>query len=303
MKLPRFSCSPRLLLFGLFIGLIGATLFRPAQAGGPTPPSAPVANNRSTLLEPVALSPVNYMHIPQHATHHPKVYCGPTVIAMGYSPYYVDWAFYHPAEYVDNFARHTKTSLTHGTTATEMLNAMTYLTSYHDMADKWEAVEYQGIHDVPRAYYTTYLNRATLPSLNTWLSEHLRKGSLVVGHLGWYVEDAEQKRFHRKGGHYVLLTGIYKAKTPNEIQYLEILDPLDHKDKPVEKASATSNKHYIMELRQLTDNKKRFLLTDASGQISERQAGDILFQPYPTPGKEAAVLPFLEGVMVLEATP
>jgi hypothetical protein len=64
------------------------------------------ATSDQQQLIPLALSPNNYMHISQHLSNHPKVYCGPTVIAMGYSPYYRDWAFYHPDAYIENFAKH-----------------------------------------------------------------------------------------------------------------------------------------------------------------------------------------------------
>jgi hypothetical protein len=289
------------LVLGILVGL-GLMLSQTKAVAAP-----PVA------LDVVAKSPVPYTHISQELTEFPRVYCGPTVIAMGFSPYYPDWAFYHPDEYVENFARHLQTSQTLGTTAEQMLKGMTYLDTYHDKAHLWQSVQYEGIHHVPDAYYKAGSKKAELPSINSWLTGHLQKGSMVIGHLGWYVEDADTKEFVRKGGHYVLITGVYKAKTANGIQYLEILDPLDHKGVPMqkpiqkpggkkgEKITPPQNKGYLMELRTLDANKKLFKLVDTTGQIDTRTAGNVLFQPYPTPGKEAAVLPFLEGVMILEA--
>jgi hypothetical protein len=292
-------------LFALMLGVVvGMGLFLAQQKVS----AAPVA------LDVVAKSPVQYTHISQELTEFPRVYCGPTVVAMGFSPYYADWAYYHPDEYVENFARHLQTSPTLGTTAEQMLKGMTYLDTYHDKAELWQSVQYEGIHQVPTSYLKTGSKQPQLPTINTWLISNLQKGSMVIGHLGWYVENAETKEFERKGGHYVLITGVYKPKAANGIQYLEILDPLDHKGvamlKPIqkpdgkkgEKIAPPANRGYIMELRSLDANKKLFKLVDTTGQIHPQTAGNVLFQPYPTPGKEAAVLPFLEGVMILEAT-
>jgi len=272
---------------------------------------APVASQASDVqtrthnhlqLTPLALSPHQYMHISQHLTQFPKVYCGPTVIAMGYSPFYRDWAFYHPDEYVENFAKHLKTSTSRGTSAQELLDGMNYLNTHHDLADRWSALEYQGIHNVSRNYYANDLNRPSTPDINDWVRSSLSKGSLVVAHLGWYKENTLLRSMVRHGGHYVLVTGVFSSASNPAIRYVQVLDPLDYEGEGMIE-DIVHTRHYMLELRPFSEAQKAYTLKDTSKQFADQPVGNLLYQPEPTPGKKEKVMPVLEGVMILQASP
>jgi hypothetical protein len=249
-------------------------------------------------LHPLALSPHDYPHISQYQTRHPKVYCGPSVLAMGWMPHQAPPSPLSLSDYVDSFAELLGTSATQGTNVLEMLAGLEQLPTLKGEPSAKRRVWYEGIYEVPRRYAPHVLSLRRWPHANARVLKALRQGDLVVGHLGWYVEGAHS--FQRKGGHYVLITGVYESLASPRHLFLDILDPLDH-EAPVTLSSTDRRLHYVMDLRPLAKAEQAFPVQDPHQQFPERLAGAAFFQPFPTPGKKEAVMPFLEGIMVLEA--
>jgi hypothetical protein len=245
-------------------------------------------------LKTLGRSPNAYRFISQHDTAHPTVYCAPTVLAMAFSPFFVDSTTSPSAHYVESFAKELGTCPRSGTTVLQILEGLNHFNTQDSLAQQWDDVWYQGIHKVPAHYYHNRKHNAQWASLNADVLNALNAGGLVIAHLGWYVENVEQKRFLRKGGHYVLVTAVYESPEAQGHYYVEILDPLD-----TAKAFQSRSPRYTLDLRSVAEEKKTLKAVDPEKQFRPRQVGTALFQPTPTPSKKDEVMTFLEGFVVL----
>jgi hypothetical protein len=249
-------------------------------------------------LNAIARSPNAYRFISQHDTAHPTVYCAPTVLAMAFSPFVADSTKSSPAHYVESFAKELGTCPRSGTTVLQILERLNHFNTQDALAQEWDAVWYQGIHKVPTHYYHNKKHQAQWASLNTDVLNVLNAGGLVMAHLGWYIEDSPQKRFLRKGGHYVLVTAVYESPDAKEHHYIELMDPLDSNE-----AFQSRTPRYVLDLRPLSEAKRAFKVVDPDKQFRPHQVGQALFQPTPPPGKKDEVMTFLEGFVVLTKKP
>ncbi len=291
----------RLLFFFLIISTFFIYGIRPSSATTkgvkkPMPNASSPAFNPSLKL--IARTPNAYRFISQHDTAHPKVYCGPAVLAMFFSPLFPELVTGTPVTYVETFARHLDTSPRSGTSMLQVLEALDYLNTQDALAQEWTAVWYQGIHKVPAHYYHNRKHQAQWASLNADILTALNSGGLVMAHLGWYVEETKQKRFLRKGGHYVLVTAVYESPEVKGHYYVELMDPLDTVD-----AFQSRTPRYRLDLRSVPEEKRAFKVVDPDKQFRSRQVGTGLFQPTPPPGKVGEVMTFLEGFVVLTKNP
>jgi hypothetical protein len=264
----------------------------------PKPTVSQATFNQS--LKTLAQSPNVYRFMSQHDTKHPTVYCAPTVLAMAFSPYVDDSTPHSPTDAVESFAKELGTCPRSGTTVLQILNDLNHFNakvphaSHAINAPIWNDVWYQGIHRVPAHYYHNRKHNAQWASLNADVLNALNEGGIVIAHLGWYVEDVEQKRFLRKGGHYVLVTAVYESPDAVGHYLVEILDPLDTVD-----AFTSRFPRLRLDLRLLSEEKKSFKVVDSSKQFRPRQAGAALFQPTPPPAKVGEYRTFLDGFVVL----
>ena len=282
-------------LFTLFFMLL--TTFCPLKVHAleNTVPKTPIASSLALAsMKVLTTSPNAYHFISQHDTAYPAVYCAPTVVAMGLSPYYPDLANNAPSAYVETFAEYLSTSRRCGTTVQQLLEGLDDLNTQHALAQKWDDVWYQGIHQVPTHYYHNRKHQAQWASLNADALNAINAGDIVMAHLGWYVEDAEAKRFLRKGGHYVLVTAAYESPEAEGHVFLEILDPLDTQAMFKDRLP-----RYSLDLRHVQAEQASFKVEDPQKQFRKRRVGKALFQPTPTPGKKENVMTFLEGFVVL----
>jgi hypothetical protein len=172
--------------------------------------------------DPVAVTPVVPPTLSQWQTKHPKAYCGPVALVMG-------WYGLHPevaptsqevATRVDETARRLSTSPTEGTELTRLLMVLAQMRKWPQKSP----VFYRGIHrlgPMPNVHVTS--------ALPHW--EHivhaLRHGAVVVGHFGWYRHGKTiEAPWQREGGHYVLLVGAYRHKQARDRHLLALKDPL-----------------------------------------------------------------------------
>jgi hypothetical protein len=266
----------------------------------PELPNTKVASSTLAGINPsfhaLARSPQAYQFFSQHDTAYPAVYCAPTVLAMAFSPFLTSQAvtseaLTHSASYVERFAQPLQTSPTQGTTVRQVLDAFTYFNTQDALAPEWNDVWYQGIHTVPAHYRQ---NPAQWARFNPELLHALEAGGVVMAHLGWYVEDAEEKRFLRKGGHYVLVTGVWESSEAVGHYFLEFMDPLD-----TPQAFYSRSPGYMLDFRPFNEEKKAFKAIDPQKQFRPRPVGTALFQPTAPPGKKDEVMTFLEGFVVL----
>jgi hypothetical protein len=300
-----FPLKPRLnykTLFPLFFFIVSFLLIKGflldysiAKGTEPTMPETTVS--KPTIhqsLKTLARSPHAYHFISQHDTEHPTVYCAPTVLAMAFSPFFTNLATRSPAAYVETFAKHLKTCRTYGTTVHQVLDGLDYFNTKDALSQEWDDVWYQGIHKVPAHYYHNRKHQAQWATLNADVLDALNTGGVVMAHLGWYVEKSEQKRFVRKGGHYVLVTGVFESPELTDHYYVEFMDPLDTSE-----TFHSRSPRYRLDLRSVSKEQKTFKVVDPYKQFRSRQVGSALFQPTPPPGKKDEVLTILEGFVVL----
>lgn len=202
----------------MLLGLLGWAVVAVWLGGAPA-----MAWHQPSLADwqPVAVAPAPPT-LSQWHTEHPRAYCGPVTLVMG-------WYGLHPdvvptPKDVDTRVRHIAQLL--GTRPTEGTDLASLLMVLAQMAQnaKKTAVYYRGIHrlgHMPGIHVSAVLPR--------WgdVEHALRHGGLVVGHFGWYrqgktIEDPWQ----RTGGHYVLLVGAYRHRQARDRHLLALKDPL-----------------------------------------------------------------------------
>ena len=250
-------------------------------------------NRVSRQLAPVAVSPNPYRFISQHQSSKPKVFCGPTSLAMAFSPYLDAPNHAELLKAVEAFSSIVNTHAEKGTNVSQMLQGIETLKATSALNGSWQAVRYQGIHHVSRSYYDgKWFKIPAWPQNTRALRKSIARGDLVLGHLGWYQEEAKRQTFKRKGGHYVLLIGIYMEEAHPDTWYLEMLDPLEAQDSPTQG-------RYTLRLNPVEKSKHRFQVEDPQGQFTPRLAEGAWMQPYPPTGKKEEVLTFLEGLLIL----
>jgi len=294
MKFP--NTLNKILKTPLFIAYLGGlclmsiTLYSPDAIGELMPFNM---NPVSRQLAPVAVSPNPYRFISQHESTKPKVFCGPTSLTMAFSPYLDAQNQAELLKTVERFAEILHTDSEKGTRVEQMLQGIETLQASKVFHTSWQPVRYDGIHHVARSYYDgTWFKIPAWPQNTRALRKSISRGDLVLGHLGWYQQNEKRQTFERKGGHYVLLTGIYTDEAQPMTWFLEMLDPLEAED-------SLTQGLYTLKLNPVEKSKHRFKVEDAQGQFTPRLVKGAWMQPYPPTGKKEEVLTFVEGLLIL----
>jgi hypothetical protein len=240
-----------------------------------------------TLLGSNGAHALEFPHLSQLNTSTPKAYCAPTSLTMGLmglnTPH---WSTTQGYSMVESLAKHyLHTDAEQGTTPQNMVRGSQDFLKQQFPNEQF-SVAYHGIHQIAGQPIETVCPK----------SLSLSDTQVTVVHLGWYAMVPSKQGLKRLGGHYVLLNHLSRLNPGFYIARFN--DPLLSEAKQ-EEAEYT----HITQFKHLVTDVKRWHIQDDEESIARNTPLKRLWVLDPLSYKHVAVLPVLEGVLVIKRLP